>query len=298
MTQTVLAIGECMVEMAPTGDGHYAMGFAGDTFNTAWYLRKLAGDDLNVSYFSAVGDDAASAQMTAFMQDAGVTPELRVIPGASVGLYMISLKDGERSFSYWRSASAARQMADGLSELPNLKAGDVAFFSGITLAILPVEGRETLLSVLAKARAGGVRIVFDPNLRPRLWASDQEMCDWIMRGAAVADIALPSFEDEATYFNDADKAATAKRYADAGVTLSIVKDGADTVLIDAAGEPPETATPLNVIQVVDTTAAGDSFNAGFLSGLMSGQSNANAVRAGCELAAQVVGKRGALVDLD
>ncbi|MEC8581608.1 MAG: PfkB family carbohydrate kinase, partial [Pseudomonadota bacterium] len=118
MTQTVLAIGECMVEMAPTGDGHYAMGFAGDTFNTAWYLRKLAGDDLNVSYFSAVGDDAASAQMTAFMQDAGVTPELRVIPGASVGLYMISLKDGERSFSYWRSASAAVARSTAACSLP------------------------------------------------------------------------------------------------------------------------------------------------------------------------------------
>lgn len=298
MTQKFLAIGECMVEMAPTGDDQYAMGFAGDTFNTAWYLRKLAGDDVTVSYFSAVGDDAASDRMTAFMRTAGVVPEMRVIPGTAVGLYMISLKDGERSFSYWRSASAARQMANGLTELPDLASGDVAFFSGITLAILPPEGRETLLNVLAKARDNGVRIVFDPNLRPRLWASSQEMCDWIMRGAAVSDIALPSFEDEATFFNDADKAATAKRYADAGVTLSIVKDGADAVLIDAAGQPQETVTPMKVAQVVDTTAAGDSFNAGFLNGLLAGNSNADAVRAGCALAAQVVGKRGALVDLD
>ena len=298
MTQKFLAIGECMVEMAPTGGDHYAMGFAGDTFNTAWYLRKLAGDDVTVSYFSAVGDDAASDRMVAFMRDAGVQPEMRVIPGTAVGLYMISLKDGERSFSYWRSASAARQMADGLTELPNLTAGDVAFFSGITLAILPPEGRETLLNVLAKARAEGVRIVFDPNLRPRLWASNTEMCDWIMRGAAVSDISLPSFEDEATFFNDADKAATAKRYADVGVTLSIVKDGADAVLIDAAGQSQETVTPMKVAQVVDTTAAGDSFNAGFLSGVLAGQSNADAVRAGCALAAQVVGKRGALVQLD
>ncbi len=292
----LLAIGECMIELAPTGDGTFGMGFAGDTFNTAWYARRLAGADIDVAYFSAIGDDAPSKDMEAFMISSGITPELLVREGRSVGLYMISLNDGERSFSYWRSASAARTLADDLTELPDLKPGDIAFFSGITLAILPENGRNRLLSVLAEARAGGITIAFDPNLRPRLWPDTETMCASIMQAAAVADIALPSFEDEQGFFGDADIQATATRYASAGASLIVVKDGAGPVLIQQDGQdesvPTERAT-----QIVDTTAAGDSFNAAFLVGLLNGRSATEAARDGCALARKVIGARGALADV-
>jgi len=112
-----LAIGECMIEMSVAGDGLYRMGFAGDTFNTAWYLRRLLPPGVEVAYLSAVGDDAPSRRMEGFMRDAGLVPELAVREGGAVGLYMISLKDGERSFSYWRANSAARSLADDLDAL-------------------------------------------------------------------------------------------------------------------------------------------------------------------------------------
>lgn len=120
----LLSIGECMIELAPTPADTFSMGFAGDTFNTAWYARRIAGPEIEVAYLSAVGDDEPSGRMTQFMSDAGVKPELTVRTGASVGLYMISLKDGERSFSYWRSASAARSLADDLTTLP-CETGDI-----------------------------------------------------------------------------------------------------------------------------------------------------------------------------
>ncbi len=292
----LLAIGECMIELAPTGDGTFGMGFAGDTFNTAWYARRLAGADIDVAYFSAIGDDAPSKDMEAFMVSSGITPELLVRAGRSIGLYMISLKKGERSFSYWRSASAARTLADDLTALPGLTPGDIAYFSGITLAILPEEGRNRLLSVLAEARAGGITIAFDPNLRPRLWPDTGTMCASIMQAAAVADIALPSFEDEHGFFGDADSQATASRYASAGVGLIVVKDGAGPVLIRQDGEdesvPTEPAT-----EIVDTTAAGDSFNAAFLVGLLNERSATEAAHDGCALARKVICARGALVDV-
>ncbi|MBE3638209.1 sugar kinase [Mangrovicoccus algicola] len=292
----LLAIGECMIEMSPTPEGTYAMGFAGDTFNTAWYARKLGGEELEVAYYSAVGDDEPSARMAGFMRGAGVVPELAVRKGGTVGLYMISLKDGERSFSYWRSAAAARSLAEGLDRLPAGK-GDIALFSGITMAILPEAGRRRLLEVLAAARADGLRVAFDPNLRPRLWASDAEMCHWVSEAAKVADIALPSYEDEASYFGDVSKRATADRYAAAGASLVLAKDGPEPVLVLENGT--ETLVPPQIVtEVTDTTAAGDAFNAGVLSALARGLPAAEAADLGCRVSAQVVTRRGALVEID
>lgn len=296
MTARFLAIGECMIELAPAGDGHFAMGFAGDTFNTAWYLRRLAAPSLEVAYFSAIGDDDPSRAMTAFMRGAGIRPELIMRPGGQVGLYMISLKDGERSFSYWRATSAARSLADDLERLPGIGPGDTAFFSGITLAILPDEGRRRLLAALDAARGAGARIAFDPNLRPRLWRSAEEMRHWVSAGAAAADIALPSFEDEAAIFGDADRAATAARYRAAGAGLAIVKDGPGAVLISEGDAFAEVA-PAPVAELVDTTAAGDAFNAGFFAASSAGAPTVAAVEAACRISAQVIGQRGALVDI-
>ena len=288
-----LSIGECMIEMAPQGPGTYAMGFAGDTFNTAWYVRQLAPEGMRVGYFSAIGDDEPSARLQEFIEDAGIEPELAVRSGQSLGLYLISLKDGERSFSYWRSASAARSLADELVDLP-LDAGDIAYFSGITMAILQDAAKARLLSSLKRAAEAGVTVAFDPNLRPRLWRNTQSMCDWIMRAVEVSDIALPSFEDEQSYFGDEDLAATATRYSDAGARVTIVKNGAGPILVRSElGD--ETLTPEPADVVIDTTAAGDSFNAGALVALSAGQTPREAASAGSNLARKVIGARGALV---
>ena len=294
MTRRFLAIGECMIEMAPRENGGFAMGFAGDTFNTAWYARRIARAPLEVRFLSAVGDDGPSRRMAEFIAAAGIAPELKTRPGRSVGLYLITLKDGERSFAYWRDTSAARSLADDLQTLPGVAAGDTAYVSGITLAILPDRGRRRLLSALARARAAGVTIAFDPNLRPRLWPDGETMRKWVTDGAAVADIVLPSFEDDAAHFGDADTAATAARYLAAGARLVAVKDGPRPVLVAEDGR--RHAVPVEAAErVVDTTAAGDSFNAGFLVALSEGAAPEAAAARAAALARRVIAAPGALV---
>lgn len=295
MTKTFLSIGECMIEMAPRADGSYSRGFAGDTFNTAWYARRIAGTGVDVAYLTAVGDDAPSEAMIGFMRDAGIRPIAARRSGRGVGLYMISLQDGERSFSYWRDTSAARTLADDLAGLPDLAPGDVVFFSGITLAILPAQGRARLFERMQEARNAGITVAFDPNLRPRLWASDQEMTATVMQAAAVADILLPSHEDEASFFGDAAPEATARRYQGQGAAMIVVKDGPEPVLI-ARGPERTHVTPDPVTRPVDTTAAGDSFNARFLVGLMQGETTEHAAGEAARLAGRVISAPGALVE--
>lgn len=294
-TPTLLCIGECMVEMAPLGDSTYRMGFAGDTFNTAWYARKLFPEDWSVDYFTAVGDDSSTGEMLEFMEASNIgTDNITRLKGETVGLYMIQLKDGERSFSYWRNNSAARQLAANVERLTAITASaGIIYFSGITLAILSSEHRANLFLALKTARAAGAKIAFDPNLRPRLWTNNATMCATITEAAALSDIVLPSFEDEAIYFGDSTPTVTAARYAAPTV---IVKNGENEVLI-VEGGITQTYTPVSVENVIDSTAAGDSFNAGFFSALVAGGSAMDGVVKGARTSAKVITQRGALVTL-
>ncbi|WP_176082609.1 sugar kinase [Martelella sp. HB161492] len=298
LPENILCIGECMVEMAPREDGAYNRGFAGDTFNSAWYLSKVLPGHFTVDYFSGAGNDAVSGEMLSFMENAGVgTASIRRIADRTVGLYMIALKNGERSFSYWRDVSAAKLLAEDKDALrAAVKGRGMILFSGITMAVIYAEHRQNLLDVLSEARAEGTIVAFDPNMRARLWPSKDIMAETIMRSAAVSDIVLPSFDEDGVVFGDADPKATIARYRSIGVNTVIVKNGPETIYAEDSEEGPVTFSPTPSKNVVDTTAAGDSFNAGMISALMTGHALVDALAKGSALSARVIGARGALVE--
>jgi 2-dehydro-3-deoxygluconokinase len=297
MPSKFLAVGECMVEMAPTGAGTYAMGFAGDTLNTAWYARKCLPADWSVGYYTAVGQDQVSQQMLGFLKGSDLdTTAIKQRDDRTVGLYLIQLKDGERSFAYWRSQSAARCLASDRSHLEAaLDGAGLVYFSGITLAILPPEDRSAFLAALRSARENGVRVAFDPNLRPRLWEDVQTMRAVVTEAAGCCDFVMPSFEDELAHFGDTTPDISADRYLAAGAGMVVVKNGPEEVVCAGNGFR-QAFQPQPVTGIVDTTAAGDSFNAAFLSEfLISGDIPAS-VEAGARLAGKVIRHRGALVE--
>lgn len=300
MTQkNFLSIGEAMIEMAVIGPDTYRRGFAGDTFNTAWYLAQILPNTWKTSYFTGLGKDTASDEMRAFGTAANVDMSpARDVAGKTVGLYMIHLDNGERSFSYWRSDSAARQMAGDPAILrAAFASADVLFFSGITMAVILPEHRETFLTELASARKAGKTIVYDPNQRLRLWSDQAEMVSLNTKAAQVSDIVLPSFDEEQLFNGDETPEATIKRYQSLGVKTVVVKNGAGAVTAQTLGEDIVIIEPNIVKNVVDSTAAGDSFNAGFCASYVTGGSLSNAIKSGANLAGQVVQAHGALVAL-
>lgn len=290
----IASIGECMLELSGKGN-EWRMGHAGDTFNTLWAIRALMPADATADYVSAFGDDPFSAQQLAFFAENGIgTANSPRIPGARPGLYAITLDGAERSFTYWRADAAARRLADDPAGLAkSLADRQLVYFSGITLAILDGKARASLLSALETARKAGSLIAFDPNYRPRLWASEAEARAALEPAIALADIALPTFPDEQMLYGDADPQATADRLRKAGVGEIVVKDGAGPALVAAGGET-ESIPAVQVARPVDTTGAGDSFNGGYLAARLLGHPPAEAARRAHKVAASVVQVHGAL----
>ena len=219
----VACIGECMVEltMPPRGQTGGSIGYAGDTFNTAVYLRREGGPDVSVSYVTGLGRDDLSERMIEFFASHDIATDLvQRRDDRNPGLYAISVDAaGERTFTYWRESSAARTLFAAPADVrPESLAGfDLIYLSGITLAVLSAQARADLLAFLPGFRAEGGRVAFDSNYRPRLWP-DVATARRVMRAYwAQTDIALPSVDDEMALWNDADEDAVLARFTASGV---------------------------------------------------------------------------------
>jgi 2-dehydro-3-deoxygluconokinase len=293
----IASIGECMLELSGQTGPNWRMGFAGDTFNTLWALHALSGER-PATYVSAFGDDPFSQGQISFFAENGIgIGASPVIPGARPGLYAITLTGAERAFTYWRGDSAARRLAsDPVALAKSLENQALVYFSGITLAILDAAARKTLLAAVAKARAAGSLVAFDPNYRPRLWQSREEAQAAILDALAVTDIALPTFPDEQMLFGDTAPQATAARFGKL-VGEVVVKNGEEPALI-ATGGTLQPVPAQHVATPVDTTGAGDSFNGGYLAARLAGHAPAEAVQRAHRVAAAVVQVRGALAPFE
>ncbi|PAP99984.1 sugar kinase [Mesorhizobium mediterraneum] len=293
----VASIGECMLELSGQAGPNWRMGFAGDTFNTLWALHALSGDR-PATYVSAFGDDPFSRDQIGFFGENGIgIGASPIIAGARPGLYAITLTGAERSFTYWRGDAAARQLAsDAVALAKSLENQALVYFSGITLAILNDGARKTLLAAVAKARAAGSLVAFDPNYRPRLWHRREEAQAAILDALAVTDIALPTFPDEQMLFGDAAPQATAERLGEL-VGEVVVKNGEEPALIAASGML-RPVPAVHVTAPVDTTGAGDSFNGAYLAARLAGHAPTEAVLRAHRVAAAVVQVRGALAPFE
>jgi len=291
----IVGVGEAMVEFATVGENLYRRGFAGDTLNTCWHIAQLLGPHAEVGYCTCVGNDAFSNQLVDFVAANGMdTTRITRDPERTVGLYVISLAGAERSFSYWRETSAARRLADDLDALRDaLKDSALIHISGITLAVIGEPGRQNLLRALAEARGAGAIVSFDPNVRMKLWRNLDALREATRGMLEATDIALPSFDDEALVWGDADPDATISRIAAADVAEIVVKNGAGDVVALADGARTRAPAPA-VTEIRDTTGAGDSFNAGYLAARFVGMAPREAVSVAQRVAGEVIGHFGAL----
>ena len=300
----VASIGECMIELRHRSERELELAFGGDTLNMAVYLARLTrGAGVRVDYVTALGaDDPYSEQMVREWEREGVgTGLVERLPGRLPGLYLIRLDErGERSFTYYRSAAAARDMLRGergREVLDALRGYDLVYLTGITLSILADDQRGRLVELAEDLRRRGGRLAFDSNFRPAGWPDPEEARRWFTAFMERADILLPTLDDDRRLLGDADPESCAERRRAMGASEVAVKLGPEGchVASDAfTGRVPPEPVP----RVVDTTAAGDSFNAGYLAARLLGRPPKEAARLGNRVAARVIAHPGAIVPLE
>jgi 2-dehydro-3-deoxygluconokinase len=289
----LLVVGEPLVELIEGSTGTIRRGFGGDALNFAVYLARESAD-LHVMLATAIGEDRDSVALLAFCREEGVdVPHIQRVAGAELGRYRVTVDlTGERAFEYQRSASPFRRAFDGDGAMPDPAAIDALCFSGITVAVLHQDGRRNLFAYAEAVSEAGGMVVFDPNHRPSLWADDAEAIGWARRIARITDVLLASREDGRS-LTDADTASEiAGAFRAMGAREVVVTDGPDPCVVASEGNV-ETVDAVLPGKVIDTTAAGDAFDAAYIAARLRGETPVESAAAGHMLAASVVAHRGA-----
>lgn len=296
---SIFIFGEAMLEYHSNGaaDG---LRYGGDTLNTAIHMARMG---LDVAYVTAVGTDPISDALVAAWADEGVdTRYILRHPSRSPGIYAIHVDaKGERSFLYWRDKSAAREMfaLPGMATvLAAAESASLLYFSLISLAILPDDGKTKLINLASTVRDNGGKVAYDSNFRRNLWPSLEEARRVSELAMGVSDIGLPTNVDE-QQLNEAPISETqiAICWHEAGCNEVVIKAGENGCLY-SDGSVPARHVDANIVAVVDSSGAGDAFNAGYLASRHESPDVDNAIKSGQRLATWVIQRRGAIPSRD
>ena len=259
----ILALGEPLVEFVRLPDpvdgrAVYRQGFGGDTSNA---IIAAARQGAKTGYVTAVGGDPFGAALMELWQDEGVdTTTVQTRPQDPTGVYFVQPHASGRSFSYARRGSAASLYGPDDLPLDAIRAARVLHVSALSQAVSGAM-RAAVRRASEVARAAGVLVSFDTNLRLNLWTLDEARAA-IFDLLPLADIVMPSDDEAATLLGTTNEAAILARFGAQGARVVILKRGARGPLIRAGGETFE--VPVPQVSAVDSTGAGDSFAGAWL----------------------------------
>ena len=296
----IAVIGECMVELTKDKEMFYKRAFSGDTLNLAVYLKRSL-EQCKIEYITVLGKDSISLDMIDYFKSEKLgTKYISKSENKYPGLYMIDTKNGERSFTYWRNDSSAKELflSNSLEKISNsLQDYDLIYFSAITVAIMSKQGRSNLFKMLSQARKNNVQITYDSNYRTMLY--DNVDSAKILHNEALkyCDIFLPSLDDERLLWGDISIDEIIQKAKNYGVSEIIVKCGGDDISYHYNNSTNKFKIK-RLTKIVDSTSAGDSFNAGYLSARLENKDVKTSILRANKLANKVIMHKGAIIPKD
>ena len=297
MKINVCSIGEAMIEISNVKNNLYNQSFAGDTLNFCNYLDKKK---LNAFFLSAIGKSEINQSLLDFIKSKNIsTKYIKQINQFEVGLYLIKNKDnGEKQFFYWRDESAAKQYfnnIDFLNLYKELKNFDYIYFSGITLSIIHISKLNNFIKLLKLLKSKKIKIVFDFNIRPSRW-NKKNLNIFLDSVLKFVDICFLSGEDMNYWKNKNNIKSYEQIVRKYKLKHSIFRKNAKFTYVFLNKTRYVFKNKL-LKRVVDTSGAGDGFNAAYLSNFIVNNDPVLALKAGSSLGSKIVMKKGAIVDV-
>lgn len=288
----VITIGEAMVLFAaqqagPLDDASsFARTTAGAELNVAIGLARLG---LRVGYLTRLGQDLFGRHIAAVLTREGIDRQQVVMDAEHPTGFMLKSRSDDGSdpqIQYFRKGSAASHMQ--VNELSNAycAAARHLHLTGIFVGVTP-STREVVFELAARSRAAGLSISFDPNLRPALWRSKDEMVACLNELSTFSDWVLPGLEEGRLMTGRDSVQGIADFYLERGAKGVVVKLGPEGAFYATPTEHGHVAG-VPVARVVDTVGAGDGFAVGVISGLLEGLTPAAATARGNAIGARVV----------
>jgi 2-dehydro-3-deoxygluconokinase len=290
----VITFGEALILFAPEGTGplrhvdRFIKSVVGAEVNFAIGVSRLG---LSSGWFGRTGDDEFGAQVLACLRADGVDTSRALVDGA--GPTAVMFKEyrgfGDPKVIYYRKNSAASRLSPSDLDRQYLTGSRCLHITGITAA-LSDSCREAVHAVVSMAKAAGVPVSFDPNVRRKLMPLEG-IHDLLLPLVNAADILLIGLDEGELLFGVKGGEAVLAEALTRGPRTVVVKMGASGALAGEGTEQVrEPAFPVDA--VVDTVGAGDGFGAGFIAGRLKGLDLRTSVRLGAIVGAAAVTVRG------
>ena len=293
----ICAIGECMMELTNAKHVLYSQSIAGDTLNFTSYLDKKIFD---TSYFTAVGTSEISKRVISFLKKQNIKTNLvSRINSHEVGLYLIeNSKSGEKIFYYWRDNSAAKFFFNNrnIKKFKNqLEKFDYVYFSGITLSLFENNNFHNFIILLELLKKKQVKIIFDFNIRIKRW-SKKKLFSYFSKSIPYVDILFASGQD----LNFLKGNASLKTFTNL-IEKYNIKHGIyrNSARLNYSFYKNERYFIINKVKskVIDTSGAGDGYNAAYISNFIKFNNPQKALHAASQIGAKIVMKKGAIVNV-
>lgn len=299
----LIGIGEAMIELRADGPLGKAsvlqVAYGGDVLNSLVGASRLG---LRTGFVSRVGADPFGADLLDAWAAEGLDLTCcPLVPGVN-GVYFISLlPNSERDFTYRRSGSAASYLSAGSLSLDYLAATRVLLVSGITQALSKSAAEATLAAARAAQATGGV-VAYDPNYRATLWEA-RAGNELASNGAELAresfaellpfvDVLMISDPGDFVLLSEASPVKALDKLHEHCEYVAVKRGSYGCSVFDGASLTPiPTATAKRVL---DTTGAGDAWNAGFITSLLRGLDIVEAGGEANKIAAENIEHRGAI----
>ncbi|PWW29495.1 2-dehydro-3-deoxygluconokinase [Cytobacillus oceanisediminis] len=287
----VVTIGETMALFTPNEEGmlrhahSFSMKFGGAESNVAIGLSRLGHRS---RWISRLGEDEFGDAMQSFIRGEGVDVSY-VTRDQSVptGVFFKEFRrlNDTRVYYYRKDSAASKMSAEWLQE-DSVSDAEYLHITGITPG-LSESCREMLEKAIGIAKGKGTKIVFDPNLRLKIWKDEEEARHFLKKYASESDIVLPGISEAEFLFGACSPEEYVEKFHALGIETVIMKLGKEGALVSSQSVPLTKIPGFTVERVVDPVGAGDAFAAGVLSGLLDGLPLEEAVLRGNAMGAMV-----------